>query len=213
MRECWPDGALRAFIDRELPQEDLKRLSAHLGECARCSGRWHELSARAERVGALVSGLAEPDGVELPVRRAEKTVTMPRAHAGRWAATAGIAAALAAGWAALALLTPTPVQAPAEKRVQASATIERTPAAEVASAPEPLPVHTPDRVAPPRPVRRAFPAAPARASLAGFVPLDDDPIDSGVVMRVALAEGRMQADVIYSPDGRPRAIRLVEAGK
>jgi hypothetical protein len=58
-------------------------------------------------------------------------------------------------------------------------------------------------------MRRAFPAAPQRATLAGFVALDDDPIDAGVVMRVALAEGRMQADVIYSQDGRPRAIRLV----
>ena len=56
--------------------------------------------------------------------------------------------------------------------------------------------------------RRASPAVPPRATLAGFMALDDDPIDAGVVLRVALAAGQ-QADVIYSSDGRPRAIRLV----
>ncbi|MGO9258088.1 MAG: zf-HC2 domain-containing protein [Bryobacteraceae bacterium] len=258
MTECWPDGALRAFLDRELPPEDLTRLSAHLEECPRCSLRCRELSARAVRVLELVGGLAEPAAAVQVARPPRKPIGMRRPHTGRWVAAA---VALAAGWAALALLTPKHVQAPAhdlETHMQgprtavpgrapvpatapladlpappgrasatvpapvpasqrladlpappgrASATVPATvPAPGPAS--QPLPVRALNRLTP-RPMRRAFPAAPQRATLAGFVALDDDPIDAGVVMRVALAEGRMQADVIYSQDGRPRAIRLV----
>lgn len=254
MTECWPDGALRAFLDRELPPDDLTRLSAHLEECPRCSLRCRELSARAARVLELVGGLAEP-AAALPVARPpRRLIGMPRPHTGRWVAAA---VALAAGWAALALLIPKRVQAPAgdmETHVHAPRTAAPVPAPAPAPGPatapladlpappgrasapgpdpapgpapqrladlpappgpapgpasHPLPVRAPNRVTP-RPMRRAFPAAPQRATLAGFVALDDDPIDAGVVMRVALAEGRMQADVIYSQDGRPRAIRLV----
>jgi hypothetical protein len=43
-----------------------------------------------------------------------------------------------------------------------------------------------------------------------FLALDDDPIDMGVVMRVALDTGdAVQADVIFDADGRARAIRPV----
>jgi hypothetical protein len=203
MRQCWPDGMLRALADRELPADELARLSAHLEECPQCRARCRELSARAERVLGLVGGLAEP-AVDLPsVRPMPKPVAMPRLHTGRWVAAA---VALAAGWAALALLSPKPVQAPAATHVQAP-TVEAPHEAEVPEPPKPMAVHTPVRVMP-RAARRAFPAAPPRATLAGFMPLDDDPIDAGVVMRVALAAGQ-QADVIYSSDGRPRAIRLV----
>jgi hypothetical protein len=39
--------------------------------------------------------------------------------------------------------------------------------------------------------------------------LDEEPIDTGLVMRVALPSG-MQADVIVDGDGRARAIRPVQ---
>jgi hypothetical protein len=224
MSECRPDGVLRAFLDRELPVEELARLSAHLEQCARCSGRCRELQARGERVMELVGALAEP-AADVPVARLPRVpLAMPRPHVGRphlarphvgrWVAAA---AALAAGWAALTLLTPKPVQAPLETHVQApraaqmaTETAADTPqVADVPAPSQPLRVRAPNRLTP-RPLRRTFPPAAApRATLAGFVALDDDPIDAGVVMRVALAEGQMQADVIYSSDGRPRAIRLV----
>ncbi len=212
MRQCCPDGTLRAFLDRELPAEDLARVSAHIEECARCGARSRELSARAERVMELVGGLAEP-GPSVPMARPPVTAMgMPRRSSGRWALGAAVAAALAAGWAALALLAPKPVQAPAETHISAPPAVAPAQVApsQVAAfpTPRPLPVRAPSRVAP-RPLARAFPSAAPRATLAGFMALDDDPIDAGVVMRVALADGRMQADVIYSPDGRPRAIRLV----
>jgi hypothetical protein len=41
-----------------------------------------------------------------------------------------------------------------------------------------------------------------------YLALDDEPIDMGVVMRVALdSAASVQADVIFDAEGRPRAIR------
>ncbi len=216
MSECWPDGALRAFLDRELPQEELGLLAAHLEKCSPCSERLRELSARAVRILELMEGLESPAAVEPRLQVSRKPLGKPRAHSGRWAAAA---AALAALWTALALFTPKPVEAPVETRqtrVQAPVAVAAPPAPDAPAPSQPLAVRAPGRAiarvvphALPRPERRAFPAGAPRATLAGFVALDDDPIDAGVVMRVALAQGQMQADVLYSLDGRPRAIRLV----
>ena len=43
-----------------------------------------------------------------------------------------------------------------------------------------------------------------------YLALDDEPIDTGVVMRVALDGTGIQADVIFDAEGRPRAIRTVK---
>ena len=42
-----------------------------------------------------------------------------------------------------------------------------------------------------------------------FLPLDNEPIETGVVVRVGLENSDLQADLIVGPDGRARAIRLV----
>jgi hypothetical protein len=55
---------------------------------------------------------------------------------------------------------------------------------------------------PPKPQR-------STATLQPFVLLDNDPIDTGLVLRVALGPDRIPADVIIGPDGRPHAYRLV----
>jgi hypothetical protein len=220
MSGCWPDGVLRAFLDRELPKEELAAVAAHLDQCPWCSDRARVLSARAGRVLELVAALAVPEAEAVqPVCPAPKPAGTTRSYAGRWAAAA---AALAALWAGLALLMPKPVQAPLERQaapMPSAAMNEKPPlpavsAPEVPAPPQPLPVRTANRAVP-RPRQRALRASPPHATLAGFVALDDDPIDAGVVMRVALAQGQMQADVLYGLDGRPRAIRLVNdaAGK
>jgi hypothetical protein len=43
-----------------------------------------------------------------------------------------------------------------------------------------------------------------------FIALDNEPIETGMVVRVAFGPDQVQADVIITPDGRPRAYRLVE---
>ena len=69
MTQCWSEGALRAYLDRELPSEEMQRVAAHLGECTVCDGLCTELAgAGGPRFG--------PDGiaprVELRPRRARR---------------------------------------------------------------------------------------------------------------------------------------------
>jgi hypothetical protein len=42
-----------------------------------------------------------------------------------------------------------------------------------------------------------------------FLALDDEPFEVGVVRRVALGPEEVPADVVFGPDGRARAIRLL----
>ena len=58
---------------------------------------------------------------------------------------------------------------------------------------------------------KANPPSPASLALqkAEFVPLDNEPIDAGLVVRVSMGPDNVQADVIVSADGRARAYRLV----
>jgi anti-sigma factor RsiW len=96
MTQCWPEGALRAYLDGELPTEDMQRVAAHLGECRVCDGLCRELAARAAHVSALMELLPER-GEAMPrpagVRRLRSN----------WI---GVAVALAAGLALAAYLLP-----------------------------------------------------------------------------------------------------------
>src|SRR5580765_2434269 len=94
MTECWSEGALRAYLDRELPTEDMQRVAAHLRECKVCDGLCTELAARAAHVSALLELL--PEWSAATPRPA--MVAKRRPH---WI---GIAAALAAGLAVAAYL-------------------------------------------------------------------------------------------------------------
>src|ERR1017187_1664149 len=100
MTQCWPEGALRAYLDRELPTEDMQRLAAHLGECTVCNGLCTEMAARAAHVSALMDELPEWSGAVLPRPAAPASAPHRR---GTWV---GIAVALAAGLALAAYLMP-----------------------------------------------------------------------------------------------------------
>ena len=196
MTECWADGELRAYVDRELTVDVEVRLAAHLKRCPECEARYRELAGRSARVMELVGALPEPEWSGLPVC----PVARRRGRPWRWAVAAG---ALAAALAVVGLMPP--------KRVEEPARTEQ-PAAPVASAPAlgPAPVHARIQPAHARGMRHPRRAAPARAAETDFVALDNEPIDTGVVMRVALGNENVLADVVYSADGRARAIRLVD---
>jgi anti-sigma factor RsiW len=194
MSQCWPEGTLRAYLDAELPADQMREVAAHVEECPAC-GRLHaELSVRASYVAGLMDTLAVPVGQ--PVRRKAAA----RAT-GSWLWT-GAAVALAAGLAIAAMLIPkgepvkvthTPPPAPAQE------------ARVVPEGPAEIPV-----VAPTRPQAMAVARRPRRAVSADpFIALDDEPIESGIVMRVELP-GSTPADIVFSPDGRARAVRLVK---
>jgi len=200
MKECWSEGELRAYIDRELPEEDIHRVAAHLEECSQCGDLWAELAGRADRVSALMQVLAAP---ELVVGAPRKRLP-PAVPAWRWA---GVAAALAAaamiGIALLPKHAPPIAMAPPE------------PPAVVPSAPAPTQPHNAVTLAAARPSkagsprRNTRPAAPGLQGDGPFLALDDDPIESGTVWRVELGPREVPAEVIVDSDGRPRAIRLV----
>ena len=195
MTQCWPEGALRAYLDGELPAEDMQRVAAHLGDCTVCDGLCRELAARAAHVSALMELLPEWGAA------------MPRAAipAGRRANWIAIAVALAAGLALTAYLLPD--RHPREAVVR--------PAPAPAPAPPPVAVTvaavTPALVAEPPAQRRPRRVRPTAPEPAYFVALDDEPFESGVIMRVAVKPGNAQADIVFGPDGRAHAFRLVNA--
>lgn len=188
MKQCWPEGSLRAYLDGELAPEEMRQVAAHLEECPAC-GRLHgELSVRASHVAGLMDTLAIP--IAQSVRR--KTAAWA---SGSWAWT-GAAVALAAGLAIAAMVLPK--QEP--RRVAQVPTV--VPRQVLPEEPAAIPVAVqPRTVASVRKAPRIQRADP-------FIALDDEPIESGIVMRVELP-GSTPADIVFSPDGRARAVRLV----
>ena len=88
-----------------------------------------------------------------------------------------------------------------EKVVVAPPPTPQAPHARAAPAPPPAAVK-------PAIIRRVVPVKP-KPQVDYYVKLDDEPIETGIVVRVGLEGGQVPADVILGPDGRARAIRLV----
>ncbi|MBZ5729094.1 MAG: zf-HC2 domain-containing protein [Acidobacteriia bacterium] len=193
MTECWSEGELRAYCDRELPAKDMDRLAAHLENCVPCRERHRQLARQAASVLELVALLPEPEEVAWvqPVR-------VRAGMRGRWAVAAlALAATLALAFVMLPKRTEQQAHlAPPQPPVTAP-----PPAAEQPAEVSPAVIRriVPRRRAPQRPLLRAD----------YYLSLDDEPIQNGVVMRVALGAAEVKADVIVGPDGRAHAIRLV----
>jgi hypothetical protein len=85
--------------------------------------------------------------------------------------------------------------------------------APVAKAPAPVAPVVPEApvetaAVPVRPVAR--PAGARRPILReDFLRLDDEPLETGTVVRIGAENGDVQADLILGPDGRAHAIRVV----
>jgi anti-sigma factor RsiW len=187
MTECWREGELRAYLDSELPPGDMQRVAAHLKECAGCGGACAELEARVERISMLLGALPEAE----PVRQLPSLSRRSRAG-WRWAAGA-VAAALVVAF--LWMPKPTEKVAVATPRTIPAPQARRAPVA-------------PPAAVKPAIIRRVVPVKP-KAQVDYYVKLDDEPIETGIVVRVGLDGGQVPADVILGPDGRARAIRLV----
>jgi hypothetical protein len=205
MRQCWSEGELRAYLDRELPPGDLQRAAAHLRECTACDGLCRELAARAAHVAALVDLLPELEAETLAI-----PLRIPRrANSGARIGWVGAAVALAAGLGIVAYLVP---QRPAG---QVGVLVAPPPPAAAAMAANTtvalaIPPEMPAMAA--RPARNTVRRAARTIPEAGdFVALDDEPFESGIIMRVAVTPGKTQADIVFGPDGRARAFRLVKA--
>src|SRR4051794_29352065 len=121
--QCWSEGALRAYLDRELPTEEMQRVAAHLGECTACDGLCTELAARAAHVSALMDLLPEWTGTVAPRPAVVPVRRMARPN---WI---GIAVAVAACLALAAYLRPS-------RPVVEIAQVVPTPAPQIAVLPE-----------------------------------------------------------------------------
>jgi anti-sigma factor RsiW len=183
MRECWAEGDLRAYLDGELPVEEGARLAAHLQVCAECRGRHAEIERTAAQAGEWMAVLADSDLVKAPLP-GRSTL-----------AYVGTSLALAAGLAIGFVMLP--------KRGKEPARFVAPPMAALA------PVRPPDAVVERVPVPR--PSRPRRPVVRAdyYLPLDNEPIETGTVMRVGLADSDLQAELILGPDGRAHAIRMV----
>jgi len=199
MTNCRSEGALRAYLDRELSGAEMKAVAAHLGECGVCDALCTELAGRAARVFALLETLPEP------IIAATMQPSLSRTRS-PWLWT-GAAVALAAGLAIASIViekgeNPAPVArsvAPVERQAAPPEPPVVGEIRPVVEAPRARPAVS--RVAP-----RKRPPAPATDY---FVALDDQPIEAGVIMRMAIQPGNAQADIVFDPAGRARAIRLV----
>lgn len=177
MSRCWLEGELRAYLDRELPAAEMEAAGQHLRECRPCSAIAEELAQRAARVSALLAALEHAPAAA------------PRsAAASRRPAIAAVAALAAAACAAFFLWAP--------KRV----TVDQADSSRRT-------VSRPAQQGSPAPARPARLPHKAKAQTQYYVALDDEPIESGVVVRVSFPDTGLLADVIYDEQGRPRAVR------
>lgn len=189
MTQCWSDGELRAYLDDELPPRDRERAARHIEACAGCRERCASMSARAQWLASLMDALPQPPAlVRLP--------DIPAQPRTRRRVAGGLA--LVASFAIALMLVPKH-----KDKVPAVSTRFHAP---LPAAPAPPPVKPAIIRRVPR--KHAAPVKP-KPKIEYFVKLDDEPIDTGLVVRVALDGGQIPADVIVGPDGRPHAVRLV----
>jgi hypothetical protein len=213
MSNCWSEGDLRAALDGELDATSAARLTAHLAECTSCQALRQELAGRASRVAGMMAALEESAPATIipmpPIRPVAPILT--------WRAVAAIGA-IAAGLAIIALTvphratskltqdanatTPNPVASRKPSVVPAQPVSLTHPRHRLLRGPE-------QRAAVLTPVASPAVAEPAGTNQGYFLALDDEPIETGIVMRVASPSGDFQADVIVGPDGRAHAIRIV----
>jgi anti-sigma factor RsiW len=187
MKQCWPEGDWRAYFDGELPPQSQERMTAHLAACQECGARYRELSARAERVSNLMAMLPAVQAGEVP------SLPIAARHGRQWTVAAlSLAAALAIGF----------VMFPKKH----APTVPHTPPAPPPTVAPPVVASIPPAV-PHRAIRRA--AARPMVQYTDFVRLDDEPLETGTIVRVSAENGDVQADLLMGPDGRAHAIRLI----
>ena len=196
MTECWQAGELRAYLDEELPSADMARVAAHLEACGECKQLAAHLEQRSQWVASRLEALA-----------AAAASAPHSAKEARWFSGNRLLGG-AIGLAASVVLALVLIPKGQEKRA--------APAAPPLVAAPAAPAAQPPVTVKPAIIRRVLPrkkAAPAvtKPQLEYFLALDDEPVEAGVVVRVALENGRVPADVILGSDGRAHAIRLVSS--
>ena len=200
--KCWSEGELRAYIDRELPADGngaghrapgrvfgVRRPLGGNGRTGIAGFGPHDAAYR-NGAGGSCRAVAAPCTCRLAMGRGGGG---PGGRPGDWDrgnAEAGTPVAVA---------PPTPAAGGAKRRH--SRPNPRSPWSRWQRQHGP-----PASLRPAATGSRSLPALQVNDT---FLALDNDPIEAGVVLRVALGPREVPADVIIDADGRPRAIRLV----
>ena len=208
--KCLSPGTLQAYLDSELPEIEMRDISAHVEACVVCRGRLADLEATAQRVHAWLDALPSRDLV-VPVETVTRILPIAGPTRWRWiAVAAGLVLAVSAAFF--------PANNHRKAAVPTKVALARTSVRSAAVRdPEPQP-DAPHRVVR---VRKRLPSPVRHAQPAGndFIALGDpDPMQIGVVVRVKVPiadtwlPGQTQevaADLVIGEDGRARAIRFV----
>lgn len=72
-------GEIRAYLDKEIANIDLKRIKVHLNECSECQDRAEKLSNIGIQTGELLSAL-KPQGAETPQTGSQALALFERRH-------------------------------------------------------------------------------------------------------------------------------------
>jgi hypothetical protein len=183
----------------------MERVAAHLGECPVCEARRAELAGRAARVSALMGAFPEPERVaSLPL------ITRRPRTGRRWAAAAAL---LAAAVVIAFVLAPKRVAPVAEHPMQvlppvsSGGAVPSLPASGMGH-PALLGQIAQSRTENKKVKSNFLGKLPKPADY--YLALDNEPIETGVVVRVALGPTEIPADVIFDQAGRARAIRLIQ---
>jgi hypothetical protein len=198
-------GDLRAWLDGELMPEAAAMVATHLGTCVACAAERDELASRASRVASAMS-LLSSDAVGVPAfaPRIAPTpvIAMPVRSVWRWAVPA---AAMAAALAFTMFVHRTP----GTPGIASTPGVLRPVESSSSTMTSPVPSAVAAKVRKPR----VTPVAQSPKSvLETFLALDDEPIETGMVVRVSSESGDVQADVLVGPDGRAHGIRILNSG-
>ena len=68
MKQCLREGELRAWLDGELPAEQVAAAERHVAECAGCAAAYKQVADRA----ALVAGWMESLSADIPAPAAAR---------------------------------------------------------------------------------------------------------------------------------------------
>jgi anti-sigma factor RsiW len=185
MSQCWNLGDLRAHLDGELSPNEANAIASHLEQCAECRSEYSELSKRARMVDDCLAAL------DVPAQSKTQPSKSPRRTYRYVAAALALAAGVAIGYLTMPKHDGGPVR---------TGIVPSAPTAAVQT-----PVVIPPRPETPLPVRGRRAASDA----VYYTPLDDEPIETGTIMRVGLADSNVEAELLLGPDGRAHAIRLV----
>jgi hypothetical protein len=218
VKECTSAGALRAYLDQELPDSEYQDVRMHLAACSECRASLEAMSQDVLRANSLLEILAPTEPIP---SRTMRMVPASRALDGKSRSRLGLVAVLSGAMAlalvlALMIFVRGRLSGPAVQAIHVQPPAPGAPTVTLGAEENHAAIH--------RRVRKV--TQRSRPQVIGgppFIPLDDDgPIEAGWIYRtetsavllpnmdLELAAANVPVDVLVDVTGRIRAYRLVQ---